>query len=334
MKIVMTLCLAAQALFAASPCTAATPDDRSAYAVPQTMVDVGGGRRLNLHCVGKGAPSVIFDAGSGLAGWDWLLVHPAVATRTQACIYDRAGFGFSDAAVRPGTSANAVDDLHRLLQAAGVAPPYVMVGHSYGGANVQLYAYTYPQEVAGLVLVDASHEDETERLDRITRGRLSKLTAAQDAAGRECRAASRSGLLPGTQAFGQCIGQPPPMFKIALAAAWLDRQMTVDFWDAAESEDSNRSVSDSQLRQARKTFGHIPLVYLTHGISPYLRPGRPQSAMNKATEKDFISMHEEVARRSQRGSHRVVAGAAHSIHVDQPQAVIAAIAEVVAQTKK
>jgi pimeloyl-ACP methyl ester carboxylesterase len=321
-------------LLVAAACEAAATNEQAPYAVPHAMIDVNAGRRLNLYCVGNGAPTVVFDAGSGLAGWDWLLVHPSVAARTRACIYDRAGFGFSDAADRPGTSANAVDDLHRLLNAAGVAPPYILVGHSYGGDNVQLYAYTYPREVAGLVLVDASHEDETERLDRITHGKFSKLMTAQNEAGLECVSAARSGLLPGTERFEQCVGQPPPMYRIALAAAWLSMHLSTEYWDAAESEARNQSVSDAQLRQARGSFGDMPLVYLTHGISPFLVPGKPQSAMNKATEKDFVRMHEEVARLSKRGSHRVVPGAAHSIHIDQPQAVIDAISDVLAQTRK
>jgi len=334
MKCIHNFSFASSVLILACGVAAASPNDQSDYAVPHAMVDVGAGRRLNLFCAGEGLPSVIFEAGSGLAAWDWLLVHPAVSSRTRACVYDRAGFGFSDPANRPGTSSNAVDDLHRLLRAAGIAPPYVLVGHSYGGANVQLYTYTYPQEVVGLVLVDASHEDETERLDRITHGKFSKLTTAQNAVGEQCRTKSRSGFFPGTKAFDQCIGQPPPMFKAALAAAWLSRQMSVDFWDASESETSNQLVSDSQLRQARRSFGELPLVYLTHGISPWLVPGRPQSTMNKAAETDIVATHEEVAHLSTRGSQRVVPGAAHSIHIDQPQAVINAISEVLGMARK
>lgn len=334
MKIIRRVSLAACLLLVASAHGASSPKEQRAYAVPHTMIDVGNGRRLNLYCTGTGVPSVIFDAGSGLAGWDWLLVHPAVAARTQACIYDRAGFGFSDAADRSGTSANAVDDLHRLLHAAAVAPPYVLVGHSYGGANVQLYAYTYPKEVAGLVLVDASHEDETERLEHTTHGQFSKLVAEQDAGSEQCRDASRSGFVAGTEALEKCIGAPPPMFTVELAAVWLSRQTSVDFWDASASEVSNQAVSDAQLRQARKSFGDLPLVYLTHGISPFLVPGQPQSEMNRATERDFVLMHDEVARRSNRGRQRIVAGAAHSIHIDQPQEVIDAILDVLAQSRK
>jgi hypothetical protein len=84
----------------------------------------------------------------------------------------------------------------------------------------------------------------------------------------------------------------------------------------------------------RGSFGGLPLIYLTHGISPFLVPGQPQSAMNKATEKDIVLMHEEVARLSTRGSQRIVAGAAHSIHIDQPRAVINAVLEVLDQTRK
>ena len=336
MKSILTMMLAALTTqaWAQTSASVAPPVQQSDYAVAHERIDVGAGRRVNLFCAGSGSPAVIFDSGSGLAGWDWLLVHPTVAKQTRACVYDRAGFGFSDPATQPGTSANAVDDLHTLLRAAGIAAPYVLVGHSYGGANVQLYAYTYPHEVAGLVLVDASHEDETTRLDAITKGKFSRLMAAELAGGEACRTESHTGFAAGSEAYAQCVGEAPPSFGKALAAAYLKQQTSVAYWDAAASEVENQALSDGQLRRARASFGRLPVVYLTHGISPYQAPGQPQSEMNKATERDFVQQHESVARLSGRGSHRVVAGAAHSIHIDQPQAVIDAIDEVLAQARQ
>ena len=311
----------------------AAPIDQARYARAHDLIDVGQGRRLNLYCAGSGAPTVVFEAGGSLAGWDWLLVHPAIAAKTRACIYDRAGFGFSDPATRPGTSANAVDDLHTLLHVAGVAPPYVLVGHSSGGAYVQHYAYTYPSEVAGLVLVDASHEDEDEHLDRITKGKYSQLLAQLGASEQKCLAASHAGLTPGSTAFDECIGRPPEKFGAALGAAYLRQAMSSSYWDARVSEETNQATSNGQLRTARKSLGALPLVYLTHGVSPYLAPGRRPSEMNKATERDTVLLHDSVARLSSRGVHRVVARAAHSIHVDRPDAVITAIGDVLDQVR-
>lgn len=309
------------------------PVDQRDYARPQQLVDIGGGRRMNLFCKGSGSPTVVFDSGTGLAAWDWLRVHPAIATKARACVYDRPGFGFSDASPRAGTSDNAVDDLHRLLATANVSPPYVLVGHSYGGMNVQLYAYTHPQQVVGLVNVDGGHEDEAERFNRITGGKFARLMAQYMAESAQCVAAAKRGLSPGSAAFVQCIGEPPPMFGAPLAAAFLANKMSAAYWDAARSEEESEATSADQLRRARKSFGDLPLAYLTRGISPFLVPGQPQGELNKATERDVMAMHDEISRLSTRGRNRLVPGAGHSIHIDKPQAVIDAINEVLGQVR-
>jgi len=329
----MKTLLAVAALLLAQTALAA-PLNQNNYAHAQTLVDIGNGRKMNLYCRGTGSPTVVFDAGSGLAGWDWVLVHPAVAKATRACIYDRAGFGFSDASVRPGTSANAMDDLRRLLSAAAIKPPYVLVGHSYGGMTTQLYAYTHPQEVAGLVLVDAGHEDEAARLNRVTEGRYEKLMAEYAEVSKGCTAtAQRGALVPGSEAYQQCVGEPPALFKGELAKAYLSKRVSVAYWEAGQSEEDHEAISADQLRAARKSFSDLPLLYLTRGKSPFQPPGKPQSEMNKAAERDVKAMHDEIAKLSTRGSNRVVPGAAHSIHIDKPQAVIDATLEVLKQAR-
>lgn len=107
-------------LFAQATAAAATD---SAFATPHQRVDVGG-RKLHLYCSGTGATTVVFDAPSGDGGWAWFRVQPEVAKHTRACVYDRAGFGFSDPAPRPNTAGNAVEDLHKALGAAGIKPPF------------------------------------------------------------------------------------------------------------------------------------------------------------------------------------------------------------------
>ncbi|MCA1555008.1 MAG: alpha/beta hydrolase, partial [Chloroflexi bacterium] len=122
-----------------------------------------GSYKLYIECTGSGGPTVVMDAGLSANGRLWYLVAPKVAGFTRVCIYDRANTGRSDRAPTPRTSQDIVTDLHTLLKNAGVGEPYVMVGHSLGGMNVRLYASEYPDEVVGMVLVDAAHEDEWER---------------------------------------------------------------------------------------------------------------------------------------------------------------------------
>lgn len=139
---------------------------------------IEGSRKLYLECQGQGSPTVIFEAGLRNRGDIWSVkpdqgeaVLPAVASFTRACAYDRPGttlgadqFSRSDPAPQPRSAADAVADLHALLQAAGVPPPYVLVGHSTGGVMIRLFASTYPDEVAGLVLVDAISEGVKEAM--------------------------------------------------------------------------------------------------------------------------------------------------------------------------
>jgi pimeloyl-ACP methyl ester carboxylesterase len=119
----------------------------------QRTFDIGG-RSLYLECAGRGSPTVVMDAGLGNAHDTWQAVAPAVRRLTRTCTYDRANLGKSDPATTPRTSAGVVADLGRLLQAAAIRPPYVLVGHSFGGLNVRLFAADHPHQVSGLVLVD------------------------------------------------------------------------------------------------------------------------------------------------------------------------------------
>ena len=137
-----------------------TPTEAPATPTPSgSRVDIGG-RALFISCVGTGSPTVVLEAGGGNSAETWAGVQPEIARFTRVCSYDRAGLGQSDpapAGVR--TVQDSVDDLHALLDAAGVSGPYVLIGHSFGGLIVRLYASQYPDDVAGLVLVDAMPPD-------------------------------------------------------------------------------------------------------------------------------------------------------------------------------
>jgi pimeloyl-ACP methyl ester carboxylesterase len=308
--------------------------DGAEYAHAHELVDIDHGRKLNLYCRGTGSATVIFEAGLGEEAWDWMAVHPAVATVAKACVYDRAGYGFSDPPTKPGTSANAVEDIHLLLAKAQLKPPFILAGHSAGGRIAQLYAYTYPKEVSGLVIIDTDHEDEPERANRVTGGKFALMQAQERAAVEACHEAARNGLQEGTEAFAQCVGDQadaygPKLWPVVKAARQNMKRLDAMFVEY----NSYYSESAAQLRNARKPFGDLPLVYLTRGVSPYAVPGQPQSALNKAYEDEVLNTHEEIVRLSSRGVNYVVPGAGHSIHVDRPQAVIDAVLALVAMTK-
>jgi pimeloyl-ACP methyl ester carboxylesterase len=122
------------------------------------------GRYLYLYCGGSGSPTVVFESGLGDSHRAWQYVAPEVSNSTTVCVYDRAGNDYSQLAPKRATAREKVKDLHALLAAARVKPPYVLVGHSYGGMLVHVYAADYPQDVAGVVLVDSSHPDQNKRM--------------------------------------------------------------------------------------------------------------------------------------------------------------------------
>ena len=137
----------------------ATFFDRRRYLPPGKLVDIDGSR-LHMHVVGTGSPTVVFEAGLGAmsAGWGW--IQPEIGKLTRTVSYDRAGLGWSDASPSHPSALLTSLRLHKLLQATGIPGPYVLVGHSMGGLLVRVFANLYSDEVAGMVLVDASHPDQ------------------------------------------------------------------------------------------------------------------------------------------------------------------------------
>ena len=129
------------------------------YPPPGEMVDVGG-YSLHINCVGQGSPTVILDAGSGLFSAQWVRVQRQVSDTTRVCAYDRAGMGWSEMGPDPRDAKQITGELHTLLGKAGIEGPYVLVGHSFGGMYMQTYAARYPDEVAGVALVDSSTDPD------------------------------------------------------------------------------------------------------------------------------------------------------------------------------
>ncbi len=134
--------------------------DRRQHTRAGRYVTLGDGCRLYLREEGTGRPTVIFEAGIGASSLNWLPVQTAMAQETATLAYDRAGLGWSDPCHTERTPANVAAELHEMLQLAGVKPPFVLAGHSFGGLAMRRYALLYPEEVAGLVLVDPMRCEE------------------------------------------------------------------------------------------------------------------------------------------------------------------------------
>lgn len=322
--------LALSTLAGAAQNNTATINDL-AYTKPQRLVTIKPGQRLNIYCTGMGSPTVVFDSGLGDGTRVWGLVQPAVAERARACSYDRAGLGFSDPPIRPSTSANMVDDLHRLLHAAHVKPPYILVGHSLGGMNVKLYAETYLSDVAGLVFVDPSHEDLGKGAWAID-PESKKTYAPYMEALQRCLEARTEDFVTGSELVQNCGPFPAAYYSAAINAVELERGKQHGRLRARISEQENVwFTSADQVRAAYRPLGAIPIIVLTHETSP--RGPTETQEQRDAKNKLWIDLHDQIARMSTHGKRLTVDHSGHYMQLDRPQPVIDSILEVLGDSR-
>jgi pimeloyl-ACP methyl ester carboxylesterase len=330
-KTIAALCLLAAWVPCFAQATLPKPAviDDVIYTRPVRLVDIGGGQRLNLYCVGSGSPAVILDAGMGDSTISWAMVQPVIAKTTRVCSFDRAGLGFSDAARRPGTPVNQSEDLHALLRAAGVKPPYVMVGHSLAGMNVRVFADRYRDEVTGMIIVDGSHEDQSKEGWALgapgDKEKYDQYLKDQHA----CVDAARQGLVKGTKLFDTCLGDTnDPRYSAAINQAQEAYGVTEKWQAAVASERENVFyASADETRKTRSDFGDMPIIVLTHSPFP-TRTGESQDERNRKT-LSWEGLHLRVAAMSTRGVNEIVPDAGHYIQYDKPQVVIDAVNQAV-----
>ncbi len=307
----------AAVLLAATTGLAAAPEpnpDLALYLEPQTRAVLPDGRTLNLFCKGQGSPLVILESGWGTPAFSWSAIQARFATTTQVCALERAGYGFSDPGPMPRDSAAGVKDLHAALRAAHLRPPYILVGHSLAGFDARLYAYDHPKEVVGLLLLDPPTED----LYRRTREPDEDVDFMH-----KCAALARSApLVPG--AADGCVDTPDKMRGLpwtpAQKARRVAQQSRASWFETLESEDRAMvNQSADQLAAARHSLGDIPLIVL-QADNDCRDPG----------DAERCAALDRQAHDSTRGRHQIVAGSRHYIYIDRPQAVVAALTEMIA----
>jgi pimeloyl-ACP methyl ester carboxylesterase len=329
--------------------TAATAEqavfDPSPYLHAQRLVDIGG-RRLNLYCSGTGSPVVVLDAGLGGTMAVWRLVQPAVARTTRVCSYDRAGLGFSDPASLPRDAAAIVSDLHALLERAGIDSPYILVGHSVAGLYEPLYADRYPNDVAGMVLVDPVYANEVREIDAASPV-FAKSSATERTFFAKCAAAAASHqLVPGSAIYNACglldaAGLRKACESESLALCRFDevqnsQQSTASYWVATASEyTAMGGASSDEAQNEQRNYGSLPLLVLTREIPGFDDRDTPISAEeNLAMWKQLRAAHQRFAATSSIGRDIVVAHAGHDIPLEHPAAVILAVNDVIDQIRR
>ena len=294
------------------------------------LVDLGG-HRLHLNCSGRGTPTVVIENGLGDLSFDWILVQQRVAKHTRICTYDRGGYAWSDPGPVPRTFDQLNLELHDALRRAAEHGPFVLVGHSYGGGVVRSYVRRYPEEVKGLVLVDIVSEDQY-----IPMGKHAGLIR-DDAKGR-----------PIPSPHEEMNGNAPRIQTRASAPAPIEppydrlppREQALHAWAASlpaleEAENSQREWSTEYFaawaRESRDgSLGARPLVVLTRAKGGY---GDDLDMPGAEIERIRLETQRALVRLSTAGSQQLVESG-HSMHLEAPDTVAAAIAQVVDAIKK
>ena len=269
---------------------------------PGMLVGVGL-HRLHIHCTGHGSPSVVFESGLGGTSLDWARVQPEVARFTRACSYDRAGYGWSERGPEPRHADRIAAELDRLLLHANVPPPYVLVGHSFGGLAVRLLAARKERRaVAGLVLVDATHEHQFQRMES------AGIRIPMAPTGRRFVIANH-GLVPDAL--------PDRLKPLAQRLASARKSIRTLYEELGSLRHSARQVG------AIRRLPDAPVIVLARGSRP------DTDADHDRRDRVWHDLQRDLSRRMENGSFRVVHGAGHYIHLERPERVVGAIRTIV-----
>jgi len=304
------------------------------YPPPGKLVDIGG-RKMHIDCRGTGSPTVILESGLGTGGsTDWTLVHDEISGFTRTCAYDRAGIMWSDAKDTPQDAAAVTEDLHKLLEGAGISDPLVLVGHSIGGPYTRAYVGKYGEQVAGLVMVDPSHPDQIARLGKVVSIDVHPKRASTLI--HTAKALAWTGIVR----FVISLGDKPQLRTPAETKRLGDALVKAAAYASTSIRGSASELDgfDRTMDQARAvhSFGNRPLIVLT-AMAP-MKPEQLKGLSLKAEDgarfkQEWKTLHTEQAAFSTRGRQQIVPDATHYIQVDRPEVVIAAVREVVDEVR-
>ena len=256
--------------------------------------------KIHLHCVGKGSPIIVFDSGVGGSHMDWVNVQSRAGEFTQACSYDRSGYGWSEMGIKPRTSKRIVSELTKILKIAKKEPPYILVGHSFGGLNMQLFARTNHKDVIGLVLIDSIHTEQYKRFED---------------AGIEIPTVNTTRFLLGSK--DQVTEGIPEEYKdIAYELVRSDEAVSSMF-----NELRNMHVSTQEIATAEK-MPDIPITVIIHGKQVWDNP------MFKNMEEIWYELQIQLSKSTSKGKLLTADSSGHHIHLEQPELILSEIKSI------
>lgn len=274
-----------------------------------------GDYNMHIYCAGAGSPTVTLEAGLNDFFISWSTIQPGVAEATRVCSYDRAGLGWSKASPFPRMSEVIVQELHTLLQNTGIEGLYILVGHSFGGINMRLFAQQYPQEVMGIVLVDSAHEQQAARVQFLA-------DTVDEFIGqfRTLSMVNSSGLMALSPATIPYRGFPQDAYKQYQAVL-----ATTDYFDGAVVESTAFYSGEASLEPMG--LSDLPLIVLSHELADTTSgiDGAEQSQF----EQGWTKMRLELAGLSSNSKQVIAEKSGHYNQFDQPALVIETILELV-----
>lgn len=296
---------------------------RNLHTPPGMLVDVGG-YRLHILTIGEGSPGVIFESGGLDSSLEWRKVFPEVVNFTCASAYDRAGTGWSEIGPEPRHALNRLKELHVLLERADIRPPYVLAGYFDGCHTLRIFAHFFPEEVKGLVFIDARHPDLVERLLEAWI-KHEKRAALKDL---WLGSLARLGVL---RLASKVLGERTmPQNNQDLPSHIQDLYLAPAYFKTKLAESKTMTDSDRQVKVV-SDLGDIPLIVIHHGI-PDLFTNLPAEQAEKA-EQVWQELQLDLLNLSTRSQMRVAEDSGQHILLEQPEIVIQAIRELVAQTR-
>jgi len=296
------------------------------YIPPMGILSDAGGHKLHLDPQGNGSPTIVFENGTGDFSFIWTLVQPEAAKFTGTVSYDRAGYAWSDPGPMPRTGKQMCLELHTALLNAGIRPPYILVGQSFGGFVVRAFARSYPKEVVGIVLVEAVQEDQ-----RIFMGGDEPKKIRDFAKGRVAPAPQNSFTPQDSVEEAQTLQtEIDPLFDrlpltVRKMQIWAQSQPALMKAVSGEMDWSPEDVADLYNHKGEPgyTLGDMPLIVLTRGKGGY--DGRKDSLQ---LENERSQAQKDLTYLSTNSKQIIDMNSGHNIHVEDPAVVISAIKEV------
>lgn len=307
--------------------------DKQKYPPIGRMVDVGD-YKLHMIDKGNGGPTVVIDPGMGGNSLSWGLVYPEIAKFSRVIVVDRAGYAWSDTSPLPRTSDNIVQELHTLLENGNIPKPYILVGHSFGGINVRLFASEYPDEVAGIILVDSSHEDQGEKLSFLPSALQPKSTMFSTW---KTYLERSLGLHEYNEKVEQSIAEDIKNYPEEVRRNFIPCLLSLPFYQARQAEKLNFELSRQQLKQAAGSLGDIPLTVISRGKKATIQDykGRwTQEQLDKYQNQVWPELQADLVTKSSRGKQIIAEKSGHMINKDQPEIIVEAVREIVEELRK